>query len=46
MLIYALNKLKPKDCNSPSKYAENAQGCRKYKSFRSISFRMKECFKG
>ena len=46
LLIHALIKLKPKDCNSPSKYAENAQECRKCRSCRSISFKMEECSKG
>jgi hypothetical protein len=42
LLTYALIKLEPKDCNSPSKYAMNAQ-MHKCRSFKIIASRLKRC---
>jgi hypothetical protein len=41
-LTYALIKLEPKDCNSPSKHAMNAE-MHKCRSFKIIASRLKRC---
>jgi hypothetical protein len=42
LLTYALIKLEPKDCNSPSKHAMNTE-MHKCKSFNIITSRLKRC---
>jgi hypothetical protein len=42
LLTYALIKLEPNDCNSPSKHAMNAE-MHKCRSFKIIASRLKRC---